>query len=387
MAIDGQKPSTHMSPPVSNERPASPVLQAEIEKVYANGPTIRASFHMPVSQAHALVLFGPSGSGKTTLLRCLAGLEQPTAGRISYEGQLWSDCASGFLLPPQKRSIGYLFQDYALFPHLSVGQNIAYGLTDLSRHRRKQRIEEMLALLKLEGLHKRRPHQLSGGQQQRVALARALARHPRLLLLDEPFSALDLPTRQELRLEISRLVKELETPMIFVTHDWVEALMLGDQLMVIKDGEVLQTGTPEEVFTRLAHLDVAAVAGVDTVVPGQVTQRTDDLMELQIGTASLWAVNPVPDSKSSLPAGYYVCIRAEDVTLEIGQVKRSSARNHLPGRVVEILPAGAVNRVVIDAGFRIVALVTRQALRDLGLAPGSEVTAAVKASAVGLIPH
>ncbi|MGH9340568.1 MAG: molybdenum ABC transporter ATP-binding protein [Acidobacteriota bacterium] len=342
---------------------------------------------IPVGQAHALVLFGPSGSGKTTLLRCLAGLEKPTYGQVSFGGQLWSDSSRNFMLPPQKRSIGYLFQDYALFPHLSVGRNIAYGLKDLSRDQRRNRVEEMARLLKLQELKDRRPHQLSGGQQQRVALARALARHPQLLLLDEPFSALDLPTRQELRLEVSRLLRELAVPMIFVTHDWVEALTLGDELIVLKDGEVLQSGTPEEVFTRPAHLDVAAVAGVDTVVAGQVVQQTNDLIELQIGAAVLWAVNPSTEASGGLPSNYYACIRAEDVTLEIGQVERSSARNHLPGAVVEILPAGAVNRVVVDAGFRIVALVTRQALRDLGLAAGSQVTAVVKASAITLIPH
>jgi len=357
-------------------------ITADFAKVYDGGPTIRASFHMPAQGPHVTVLFGPSGSGKTTILRCMAGLECPQQGRISYAGEVWFDADADILVSPQRRGIGYLFQDYALFPHLTVSQNIGYALTRLEAKARDERIHDMISLLRLRGLEDRRPPQLSGGQQQRVALARVLAPWPRLLLLDEPLSALDAPTREQVRGDLRALLRGQSSPVLCVTHDAVEALTLADELAVVAEGQILQIGSPEDVFSRPANADVAAIVGVETVVAARVAERADGLVGLEVGAARLWAL----DSRDHTEE-FFASIRAEDVTLEMGSPPSSSARNHLAGCVVDIRPAGPVSRIVLDCGFRLTALVTRQAAQDLDVRPGAPIIATVKASAIHLIPR
>ena len=361
---------------------AADELAAEFEKAYDRGPVIRAALRVPIGRPHVMVLFGPSGSGKTTILRCLVGLERPGRGRINYNGETWFDAETGVMASPQARGIGYLFQEYALFPHLSVARNIAYALKGMRAEERTARVREMLRLLRLEGLEGRRPGELSGGQQQRVALGRVLAPRPRLLLLDEPLSALDAPTREQVRGELRALLRGQGIPAVCVTHDWVEALTLADEVAVVAGGRIVQVGSPDEVFSRPANAEVAAIVGVETVVTGRVAERRDDLAALDVNGARLWAVDPSRQGEE-----FYLCIRAEDVTLEIGARPASSARNHLAGRVIEIRPSGAVSRVTVDCGFVLTALVTRQAAEDLGLACGAPVAATIKASAVHLIPR
>ncbi len=357
-------------------------MTAAFEKTYHGGPSIHGTLQLPVGRPHVLVLFGPSGSGKTTILRCLAGLERPSRGRITFAGETWFDAEAGVQASPQARAVGYLFQDYALFPHLTVYGNIAYARRDAGRGERDALVRELVRLLRLDGLEARRPAQLSGGQQQRVALARVLARRPRLLLLDEPLSALDAPTREQVRGELRGLLQGQGIPTVCVTHDRVEALALADEVAVMGGGLVLQVGSPEVVFSRPADAEVAAIVGVETVVAGRVAGRTDDLVALDVGKARLWAVEP------SGPSGAcYVCIRAEDVTLDIGAQSGSSARNHLAGTVTEVRPSGPVSRVIVDCGFLLTALVTKQAAQDLALQSGTRVTATVKASAVHWIPR
>ena len=187
-------------------------------------------------------LFGPSGAGKTLTLRCIAGLSTPRAGRVVVSGRTLFDAAAGINVPPRERGVGYLFQQYALFPHLTVARNVGFGLHRHSRSARSRRVEELLALVGLEGLAGSRPAQLSGGQQQRVALARALAPEPALLLLDEPFAAVDLRTRRRLRSELLRIQAATATPMILVTHDLGEVRQISDSLVVLDSGRVLQAG-------------------------------------------------------------------------------------------------------------------------------------------------
>jgi molybdate transport system ATP-binding protein len=357
-------------------------ITADFEKVYQEGPSIRVALRLPIGRPHVTVLFGPSGSGKTTVLRCLAGLERPRRGSISFDGEIWFDADTNVMMPPQQRGVGYLFQDYALFPHLTVSGNIGYALSRMNAGARASRIRELLKLLRLEGLENRRPGQLSGGQQQRVALARVLAPRPRLLLLDEPLSALDAPTRESLRSELRTLLRIQETPALCVTHDWVEALTLADEVAIVADGRILQTGAPEDVFSRPSNAEAAAIVGVETVVAARVVERADDLVGLEVGSARLWALESGPSAEH-----YYLSIRAEDVTIEMGTPPSSSARNHLSARVAEIHPAGPLSHVVLDCGFRLVALVTRQAALGLGLRPGMSVTATIKASAIHLIPR
>jgi molybdate transport system ATP-binding protein len=357
-------------------------ITLNIRKTFLGRATIAAELHLPIDPPSVMILFGPSGSGKTTILRCLAGLEQPEAGTISFNDQVWFDATATVNVPPQARGLGYMTQDYALFPNYTVEGNIAYGLGGLSVQEKKARVSEALSLLQIEQLAQQRPGQLSGGQQQRVALARAIARRPRLLLLDEPLSALDAPTRIKLCRDLRLLLTQLVIPSVVVTHDWTEALALGDHIAVIDDGRVLQTGKPQDVFSRPINAEVARVVGVETVIEGTVREVRDELATVQVGPVVLTAM-ALPGIESKV----LVCLRAEDVTLELAGSAETSARNHPRGRVQAITSLGALVQVTIDCGFLLTALVTHSARHDLELVVGSDVRAAFKAGAVHLIPR
>ena len=360
-------------------------LLADFEKRFAGGPAIWVKLHHPVTGLSLTVLFGPSGSGKSTTLRCLAGLEKPDSGSIRFGDEIWFDAERNIFLPPQQRRIGYLFQDYALFPHLTVKQNIAYGLGKLSAAARRQRIEEMTALLGIAGLEDRYPRQLSGGQQQRVALARTLVCRPRLLLLDEPLSALDAPTREQLRRQLRRWLVELQISALLVTHDRIEALALGDHLALFDAGRVCQSGPVQQVFSAPADLNVARIVGVDTIEQGRIVKVSDGLATIAVGQQQLVALAP-PADNGGIDTKVYVCIHAEDVTLEIGADQpHSSARNHLIGRIRSLDREGPIVRVDLDCGFPLKALITNQACQNMALQEQSEVVALIKATAIHLI--
>ena len=344
------------------------LLIADIEKQFESGLRVEAGLRIPAGSS-TTILFGPSGAGKTTILRCIAGLEKLSGGRIVFDGQDWAN------VPPQRRPIGYLFQDYALFPHLRVSDNIGYAA-----RQSPETIKQVASMMKVDDVLDRWPSQLSGGQQQRVALARVLARKPRLLLLDEPLSALDAATRDHVRSELAQLFRTLAIPVIVVTHDWVDALALGDQMLLMSGGRVLQTGPPQEIFIRPQHPEVALAVGVENLLTGKLRRREQGIAVLEVGSTQLFAADP-----GSEETEFYVSIRAEDVTIEKGRAEHSSARNHLRGTVSEIVLAGVLVKVTIDVGFPLVALVTRQAAADLELSKGAEIFAVFKASAVHLI--
>ena len=204
-------------------------------------------------------LVGPSGCGKTTVLRCLAGLDVPRSGRITFGDEVWFDGPSQVSQRPQQRGIGFLFQEYALFPHLTVFENVAFGLARIDKGTARRRVGDLLSMLQLAGLEGRYPHELSGGQQQRVALARTVAPRPRLLLLDEPLSALDSPTRAELRQELRRVLAEWSIPTILVTHDPTEVVALADEVIVLLEGRVRQRGPVAEVFAHPIDAEVSRI--------------------------------------------------------------------------------------------------------------------------------
>ncbi len=355
-------------------------LDVNFERPFPGGATIRAAFHLSLAESSITVLFGPSGSGKTTVLRCLAGLDRPRAGTIRFGNHLWFDSVRGLCQPPQERKIGFLAQDYALFPHLNAHGNLAYGLRGQSAGERQARIAEMVSLFGLQGLENRYPAQLSGGQQQRVALARALIRRPELLLLDEPLSALDAPTREQLRPELRRWLRALATPALLVTHDRIEALALGDQVVILDEGTVRQTGSIPEVFAKPADLAVAQIVGVETVQPATVLSVADGLATVQVGSVRLYAL-----ADGAGAGTHYICIRAQDVTLEKEAAAHSSARNRLHGRVCAVASEGPLVRVGLDCGFPLTALITHQACVELGIREGATAIACIKAPAVRLI--
>jgi putative spermidine/putrescine transport system ATP-binding protein len=249
--------------------PAQPAIQ--FDKVSRHFGEVRAVDHvdLEIRDGEFFSLLGPSGSGKTTCLRMIAGFERPTSGRILLYGQ---DVSS---LPPYERDINTVFQDYALFPHMTVDANIAYGpmIKGVSKTEQRTQVDAMLDLVQLPGFGQRKPSQLSGGQRQRVALARALINHPKVLLLDEPLGALDLKLRQQMQVELKAIQKRVGITFIFVTHDQEEALTMSDRIAVFHEGNLLQVGTPSEIYERPASAFVAGFVGTSNLVSGAVARR------------------------------------------------------------------------------------------------------------------
>jgi molybdate transport system ATP-binding protein len=356
-------------------------LTASFIKRFPGGAVIRGDLRQTLGGSRVVVLFGPSGCGKTTVLRCLAGLEKPDEGSIQSGSETWFDAARGVLLSPQQRGVGCVFQDFALFPHLSVAGNIGYGLRHLPGTERAARIGEEVKRFELHGLETRRPRELSGGQQQRVALARALVCRPRLLLLDEPLSALDAGLRATLRAELRHQLAACGIPVFLVTHDRTEALVLGDEIVVMSEGAVQQSGPVLDVFNRPANAGVAKIVGVETLQPGSIVSVIDGLATVKIGNAMLTAIAPKTPARE-----VFVCIRGEEVILQ-RDATASSVRNRLSARITTLRNEGALVRVELDAGFALYALVTRPACAELDLREGALVHALIKAPAIHLVPH
>jgi molybdate transport system ATP-binding protein len=357
-------------------------LTFHVVRRFARGPTVAARASWPLASGGVTVLFGPSGSGKTTLLRALAGLDRPDEGHIDFAGETWFDSARGRFTPPQARGVGLLFQDHALFPHLSVAGNVGYALAGPEK---AARVAELAQRFGLTELLIRRPLQLSGGERQRVALARALAPRPRLLLLDEPLSALDGPTREVLRGELRQALEQAGVPAVVVTHDRTEALALGDRLTVLVEGVVRQEGPVHEVFSAPVDADVARVVGTENVFPARLVRREAGLAVVRAGGPG--GVELVGVDPGGLEEEAYACVRAEEVVLALLEGPDSSAQNHLAGVIASRREEGALVRLTVDCGLKLVALVTRASAERLGLVPGCRVSAAVKAPCVRLVPR
>lgn len=265
-------------------------------------PVVRDA-SLSVAAGDILALVGPSGCGKTTLLRLIAGFERADAGAIEIDGQTVAD--EGRHLPPESRRVGMVFQDYAIFPHLSVGQNVGFALG--KGRTAGARVAELLTFVGLPGREARMPHELSGGEQQRIALARALSTEPAALLLDEPFSNLDAARRAEVRAEVRALLKAGGVTAVFVTHDQEEALFLGDQVGVMRDGQLEQVDTPENIFHRPRTRFVAEFLGQTSFVPGEVTATGI--------VTPLGAIEEPAGRRRSLPEGtaVEVAVRPDDV--------------------------------------------------------------------------
>jgi molybdate transport system ATP-binding protein len=358
------------------------LLDVDFDFRYSSGIGVTCRWHDPVGDPRVTVFLGASGSGKTTILRCLAGLERPQRGHIRLGDQVWSDAADRIHLPPNRRNIGVLFQDYALFPHLTVEQNVAFGARHMSRAEVAERVGELLDTVRLRGLEQRRPRQLSGGQQQRVALARAVFRRPELLLLDEPLSAVDRPTGDELREELRMLIHALATPAYIVSHDRVDALTLADRTVLVDHGEIVQSGTTQEVFDRPATAAAARLVGVETILVGRIAAVEDGLARILVAGREVRAEAPAAAGHDAA-----LLIRAEDVALARHDVSDSSVMNRWRATVVAHAVEGPFVRVALDCGFRLSALVTRDAWQRLSLGPGDEAWAIVKAASIRSLPR
>jgi putative spermidine/putrescine transport system ATP-binding protein len=318
--------------------PERGMLVVDIVKRHARGPEIHAAFRLAAEAGRVLVLFGPSGAGKTTVLRCLAGLDRPSSGQIVFGGRTWFDGTAAVEVPPQQRGVGYLAQEYALFPHRDVRGNVGYGLSGLAAGERRGRVDAMIDAFGLEDLQERRPAELSVGQQQRVALARALAIEPTCLLLDEPLSALDAKIRVALRVEIREIQRKLGITTVYVTHDQEEALELSDRIVVMSEGRVEQIGTPFEIYNFPATDFVASFVGTLNTVPAKIVdpgRRRLALAGTEVGTSS--------EIQGTAGDRVTVAIRPEMISLD-GAAEGGPA-NRVQATVQDVAFLGAVVRV------------------------------------------
>jgi molybdate transport system ATP-binding protein len=310
----------------------------------------------------------------------LTGLEQPDRGFIRWRADAWFDAARRLSLPPQHRKVGYLAQDYALFPHLTVAHNVGYGLSKCTAGQRGRRVGELLNLLGLGGLEHRYPRQLSGGQQQRVALARAVANRPQLLLLDEPLSALDVPARELLRLELRHWLAAMSVPTLLVTHDRRETLALADTVVLMDQGTVRQSGPAQDVFARPSSVAAARIVGVENILAGEVACISKGFAKVKV-----WATHLAALTENVQAGKVFLSIRAEDVSLDWGGELRGDTPNRLAARITAIALEGPTVQVMLDCGFPLIAVVMRQTWDELHLQPGDSVIAAIKVPAVHLI--
>jgi putative spermidine/putrescine transport system ATP-binding protein len=291
-------------------------------------------FNLCVTKGEFISLLGPSGCGKTTTLRMVAGFDYPTSGRILLDGKDLT------LLPPNKRNVGMVFQSYALFPNMTVGENIGYGLKVAGKQKQEieQPVRDMLSLIQMENYTKRYPNQLSGGQQQRVALARALAFHPKVLLLDEPLSALDAKIRMELRGEIRRIQQQLQITTIYVTHDQEEALSLSDRVVVMSNGKIEQVGTPSQIYNFPQTEFVARFVGQINLLPVEWVDRTEGVVRLG---KQVLRTRQAPDHLNGHPIR--LAIRPEELA-----AGRQEGANNLSGSVNAVTYLGSILRVRVD---------------------------------------
>jgi spermidine/putrescine transport system ATP-binding protein len=299
--------------------------------------TAVAGINLEMQPGEFFSLLGPSGCGKTTTLRLIAGFERPD------EGQILLDDADMAQVPPHKRNVNTVFQNYALFPHLNVFDNVAFGLRykDVGKHEIKQKVDESLALVRLEGMQKRRPSQLSGGQQQRVALARALILNPAVLLLDEPLGALDAKLRKALQIELKSLQEEVGITFIYVTHDQEEALTMSDRLAVMSDGRIEQVGTPNEVYEEPRTTYVADFLGVSNLMDARAEGPDGDgRCKVRLGDFQLLAGQGESDARGEAR----IVIRPERIGLE---AQGATGENRVPGMVERVVYVGSILQVIV----------------------------------------
>src|ERR1019366_958766 len=360
--------------------------------------TFHLALNFSAEAGQTSVLLGESGSGKTTVLRLLAGLLHPQRGHISLDDTLYFDSEMHIAPPPQERPFGYVFQDYVLFPHLSVFENIAFGLRAqrLPRQLIRQRVGEALEQVHLGGFEQRRPAQLSGGQQQRVAIARALALQPQLLLLDEPLSALDVQTRREVRQELHHILAEVGITTVLVTHHYLEALVFGQQILVLDAGKVIQHGDQRDLLTYPRSSYVAELIGMNFFRGHIVRQETNALyaIQLQNGAQTIEIVAALKEHTPSekVPANgedAYVIVDPRSITLH-QTAPESSARNVFRGAIVEVLrlgisPLGEKEHVrvsiLLDEGMpSLTAEITEASAQRMDLRAGKTVYASFKAT-------
>ncbi len=361
-------------------------LSFALKKSFASGFSIDASLSL---DAELLVLFGPSGAGKSLLLKLISGIMRPDEGRVSIDSETLFESGSAPLpmdAPIRSRRIGFLFQDYSLFPHKTVYENVAYGIEHLERGAIKARVTELIALMRLEGLEKSYPHHLSGGQKQRTALARTLAVKPRILLLDEPFSALDYQVREKLRADLLKIHQLFPITTILVTHDLEEAFMLGERIAVINNGALEQVGARDEVFYRPRTRSVARFIGTRNIFSGKVEEAGERLI---IYSPGLGRVSAPAHSATTFSIGQEksFCIRPEEILIIRPDRALPTDENVFEGVITNSVGKGSTHTLYVESGAALLKVeVPNFVQRKLGLARGAAVRVLLKKESIWVIP-
>ncbi|MBI3091564.1 MAG: ABC transporter ATP-binding protein [Candidatus Tectomicrobia bacterium] len=343
------------------------------------------------TQRELLVLFGSSGAGKSLTLQCIAGLLRPDAGRIRVDEVVYFDSQAKINLPINRRRVGYVIQDYALFPHMTVFENAAYGIPRRQRSAAKPRVEAILQTLRLRGLSEHYPHQISGGQRQRVAIARAMMVEPLVLLLDEPFAALDYPRRERLRADLQVIHQRYGMTIVLVTHDIEDALMLGEKILVLHEGQVEQIGNREEVFYRPRSRVVARAFGAKNIFLAEVRRQERGTADLVLEGTELRVVTWV-DEPCGVGQKLQVSIRPEEIKVlrprqPIHASLRENAYRGSVGTIIQKGPFATLELRELGDGVRFAVELPAQAVRELDLAIGAEVSFAFRRESVVRIPQ
>ncbi|QPZ38502.1 ABC transporter ATP-binding protein [Paramicrobacterium chengjingii] len=332
------------------------ITLSNIQKNYGGGsPNAVENLNLEIGDGEFMCLLGPSGCGKTTTLRMISGLEHPTGGKITIGNRVVDSVTDGVFVPPEKRELGLVFQSYALWPHLTIENNVDFGLRlrKIPRAERESRTTEVMEKMGIAKYRKRYPSELSGGQQQRVALARMLAVNPGVLLLDEPLSNLDARLRLEMRAELKRIHEEFNTTIVFVTHDQWEAMTLATKIGVMSDGELQQLGTPDEIYGAPANRFVAEFVGSP---PINIIQLADD----ETGGLSLWAMQFLSHRYAKIESLGSLGIRPETVHVAVHEIDVPDAAFKARSRVTGVLPTGGSWIIELEVAERKIFSVTSE---------------------------
>jgi len=378
MAVEVEQQLRMKDPPKAPSSFVGDILSVKIRKRFAGSGgnfQLDATFEVP---AGITILFGASGAGKTTLLDCIAGLATPDLGCIEIGKQKLLDLEHGTNLVPQQRRIGYVFQDLALFPHLSVEKNIEYGLQSPGRSERHRRSDLLMASFRISNLRARKPAEISGGERQRVALARALATDPCLLLLDEPMAGLDASTKSKIIEDLRAWNHDHRIPILYITHSREEVFALGERMLVLENGRIIARGTPHEVMSAPRQETVALLSGFDNIFDASVVAAHEDrgTMTCRITGSDVELETPMvrADVASTLRVG----IRAGDILLATVQPSGLSARNIIRGTMISVQQRDVVVVATVDCGVEVAVHLTLAARDSLHLRPGGQVWLVVK---------
>jgi len=369
---------------MDKDKIASRDLEAQVCKRIATASDFALDVDFHAAPGFTIV-FGASGAGKTTLLDCIAGLIEPDSGRIAIGDQILFDAAARIHLPVEKRNIGYVFQDLALFPHLTVEENVEYGLSHLPRAERNQRTAAILAAFRVPHLARTRPGKISGGERQRVALARALVTDPVVLLLDEPLAALDAATKSRIIDDLRAWNEAHRIPILYVTHSREEVFALGENALVLDHGRILAEGTPHEVLTAPRQETVAHLAGFENILDATVESLHADrgtmtclLYQSESGAQAKPVPLETPLVRAEVGSTLRVGIRAGDILLAIIPPVGLSARNVIPGAVISIERRDVMISARVNCGVEFEVHLTLAARESLCLEPGREVWLVIK---------